>query len=499
MTVAVAGRLHNDGATCKREATGGIALRYPDLTAKLQPAAQYLRMSTDGQRFSLQAQADLIAAYALREGFTIVRTYQDEGRSGVTTRHRKGMNSLLRDVVLKPPWGTILVADVSRWGRYQDHDEAAHYEFICRKSGVNVRYCAESFDEDGSLGSAMVKNLKRLMAAEYSRQLSEKVRAGLRRTLLQGGRSGGSAPYGFLREAYNPVGPERRLLQRGDRKGRQDYAVRLVWGPSAEVATVQRIFKLFVRDVLGAPKIARILNEEGVPHCRPGVWNTDRVQCVLRNEITIGVNVINRTKGPIGGPRTRLDRAEWGRITVLPPMISKAVFNRAQDRLKSAPHEGYREDELLAALSRLLKVHGTLSRRLVAAYGIAQPVTYVRKFGTLSEAFRRVGFERPARDRQHVEQASLDRETVIAGLRRLLVQHGYLSIKLINASGYLPAACTLIKHFGTLTPLYLDAGYAATRSEMLQAAWERRAAHPKPGRQIRLPGGRFGPIVPRCA
>lgn len=431
-------------------------------------------MSTDSQRYSLQAQAELIEAYALREGFKIISTYQDEGRSGVTTRHRDGMNSLLKDVVSGPPYGTILVADVSRWGRYQDHDEAAHYEFICRQSGVDVRYCAESFEDDGSLGAAMVKNLKRLMAAEYSRQLSEKVRAGLRRTLLQGGRSGGSAPFGFRREAYNPSGPERRLLQRGDHKGRQDYAVRLVWGPRDEVAAVRRIFKLFVTEARGAPKIARILNEDGVPHSRPGPWNTDRVQCVLRNEMNIGVNVTNRTKGPIGGPRTPLDPAEWGRITVLPGIVSKAVFHKAQARLKVVPNEGYREDELLADLRRLLTRHHTLSRSIVAVYGVAKPITYVRKFGTLPEAFRRVGFERLTRDRQHVEQTALERDNVLAGLRRLLEQHGYLSIKLIDASGSLPAACTLIKHFGTLMSLYADAGYTATRSQMLQAAWERR-------------------------
>ena len=36
----------------------------------------------------------------------------------------------------------ILVYDISRWGRFQDADEAAYYEFICRCAGVAVYYCA---------------------------------------------------------------------------------------------------------------------------------------------------------------------------------------------------------------------------------------------------------------------------------------------------------------------------------------------------------------------
>jgi hypothetical protein len=55
---------------------------------------------------------------------------------------------------------------VSRWGRFQDIDEAAHYEFLCRQAGVKVIYCGEQFENDGSIFSNLVKSLKRTMAAE---------------------------------------------------------------------------------------------------------------------------------------------------------------------------------------------------------------------------------------------------------------------------------------------------------------------------------------------
>src|SRR5207245_1764778 len=72
----------------------------------------------------------------------------------------------------------ILVYDVSRWGRFQDADESAYYEYICKRAGISVQYCAEQFDNDGSPLSTIVKGVKRAMAGEYSRELSAKVFAG---------------------------------------------------------------------------------------------------------------------------------------------------------------------------------------------------------------------------------------------------------------------------------------------------------------------------------
>src|SRR4051812_21250377 len=101
------------------------------------PAAQYLRMSTDHQQYSMLNQASAIQLYAAVHGFTVVETYGDEGKSGVVIRRRSQLQRLLRDVGSgKAKFRAILVYDVSRWGRFQDCDEAAHYEFICKQAGV---------------------------------------------------------------------------------------------------------------------------------------------------------------------------------------------------------------------------------------------------------------------------------------------------------------------------------------------------------------------------
>lgn len=114
-------------------------------------AAQYVRMSTDHQQYSIANQEAAIREYASLHGLEVVRTYSDEGRSGVSMAHRSGLQQLLNDVISRSvDFEAVLVYDVSRWGRFQDADESAHYEFLCKQGGIQVHYCAEQFPNDNS-------------------------------------------------------------------------------------------------------------------------------------------------------------------------------------------------------------------------------------------------------------------------------------------------------------------------------------------------------------
>jgi len=130
-------------------------------------AAEYVRMSTDHQRYSTENQADAIRDYAKQRGLTIVRTYADHGKSGLSMAGRDALQLMLDDVREgRADFSTILVYDVSRWGRFQDADESAYYEYVCRRAGIRVQYCAEQFENDGSPISTIVKGVKRAMAGE---------------------------------------------------------------------------------------------------------------------------------------------------------------------------------------------------------------------------------------------------------------------------------------------------------------------------------------------
>ena len=163
-------------------------------------AAEYVRMSTEHQQYSTENQADKIREYAQRRGIQIVKTYADEGKSGLRIDGRHALQQLIADVESgKAEFNLILVYDVSRWGRFQDADESAYYEYICKRKNILVSYVAEQFENDGSPVSTIVKGVKRAMAGEYSRELSAKVFAGQCRLIELGYRQGGPAGYGLRR------------------------------------------------------------------------------------------------------------------------------------------------------------------------------------------------------------------------------------------------------------------------------------------------------------
>ena len=149
--------------------------RSAEANRKPMRAAQYVRMSTDHQKYSTENQATAMQQYAARRGIEIVRTYADEGKSGLRLDGRNALKQLIEDVQSRrADFETILVYDISRWGRFQDADESAYYEYICKRAGISVQYCAEQFENDGSPVSTIVKGVKRAMAGEYSRELSVK-------------------------------------------------------------------------------------------------------------------------------------------------------------------------------------------------------------------------------------------------------------------------------------------------------------------------------------
>ena len=145
-------------------------------SAMLIDAAIYVRMSTESQNYSTDHQRAKIREYAARSGMRIVREYADEGKSGLDMKGRAGLQRLISDVQAGiADYKVIVVYDVSRWGRFQDVDEAAYHEHTCRRAGIAVVYCQEHFPNDGSPLSSLLKTIKRTMAAEYSRELSQKV------------------------------------------------------------------------------------------------------------------------------------------------------------------------------------------------------------------------------------------------------------------------------------------------------------------------------------
>jgi len=436
------------------------------------PAAQYLRMSTEHQRYSLAAQAQAIAEYAGKNGFHIVRTYFDPGESGVTFENRLGLQALLRASLDRPlAFEAILVLDVSRWGRFQDIDQAAHYEFVCRSAGVRVLYCAEPFQDDNSPVNSLLKTLKRIMAAEFSRELSARTK---RARLLQaklGFFQGGVPGYGVRRVVVDATGRTRTQLEAGFRKAFAEDRVVLQPGPPNELATIRHIFRRYVRDERGPTSIARELNQRGTPAVDGGAWSEARVQRVLRNELAIGIYVTNTRTRILGSKERPLPPDEWVRTRVFAPIVRPAEFRKAQTRLGLRMRERPCKAEMLRALRGLLRDEGRLNARLInRSRDTPCSQSYRKYFGSLNRAYETIGYMPP---RPKWGRLLPRREAILDALRSAHERHGYLTGKVIDADPALPIIQTYRKHFGSLPRAYRLAGLPHEMSELLSAGHAR--------------------------
>lgn len=362
-------------------------------------AAQYVRMSTEHQQYSLENQSAAIRRYADAHCFEVVKTYSDSGKTGLILRNRIGLKELLRDVVGGgASFKAILVYDVSRWGRFQDTDESAHYEFLCRSAGVPVHYCAETFSNDNTMPSLIMKALKRTMAGEYSRELGVKVLAGQRRLAQLGFKIGGLAGYGLRRLLVSSTGLRKEELPRGMRKSIATDRVILVPGPPSEVAVVQEIYRMLLDDGMRVGAIARELNRRGISFSDGSQWTLYNVEAVLTHPKYIGCNVFCRTSVKLHTPMVRLPISEWVvKRGAFEPIIDEATFVAAQKQL--ATRTARRSNEsLLDALRRLLAAEGCLTvDNIKACRYTASPSTYKQRFGGLRNAFKLIGYGIPGK------------------------------------------------------------------------------------------------------
>ena len=371
---------------------------------KLFRAAEYVRMSTEHQQYSTLNQADKIRDYAARRGIEIVRTYTDEGKSGLNIAGRQGLLELIRDVQAgETDFEIILVYDVSRWGRFQDADESAYYEYICRQAGIQVAYCAEQFENDGSISSTIVKSLKRSMAGEYSRELSAKVFAGQCRLIQLGFRQGGPAGYGLRRVLVDQHGAIKAELSRGEHKSLQTDRVVLIPGPDSEVRTVNTMYRWFIDDGLVESEISKRLNSMAVRTDLNRDWTRATVHEVLTNEKYIGNNVYNRRSFKLKKKRVANTPEIWiKKVGAFEPVVPPDIFYTAQGIIRARSYR-YSNDELIERLRNLYQKRGFLSGLIInETDDMPSTSIYAHRFGSLIRAYQIVGFT-PDRDYQYLE------------------------------------------------------------------------------------------------
>lgn len=371
---------------------------------KTPRAAQYVRMSTEHQQYSTDNQAEAIARYAAKRGYEIVRTYADEGKSGLNIAGRAALQQLLSDIEGgMADFEAVLVYDVSRWGRFQDPDEAATYELRCRKAGIAVHYCTEQFENDGSIGSSIIKTVKRAMAGEYSRELSVKVFAGQANLIRLGFRQGGAAGFGLRRVLVDQDGREKGELSFGEHKSIATDRVVLVPGPEAEQDIVREVYHRFIEEGQSEAEIAGLLNARGVLTDLGRPWTRGTVHQLLINEKYIGNNVWGRTSFKLKQRHVTNAPDAWIRHDgAFTPIVEREHFERAREIITSRAAK-LTDDQMLAVLQDILNRNLTLSGLIIDEFeGAPSSSSYRHRFGSLLRAYALVGFK-PSHDYQYLE------------------------------------------------------------------------------------------------
>ena len=389
------------------------------------PAAQYVRMSDEAQQYSIDNQKAAIQEYAARQGFTVVKTYADIGKSGVVAKHRTALRELLKDVVGgSAAYRAVLVYDVSRWGRFPNNDEAAHYEFLCHSSGIPLHYCAEPFANDGTATSSLLKALKRSMAAEFSRELGDKVFRGKTRIVQMGFWVGGPPGYGFRRLMVSATGKPKQVMKSGEQKSLTTDRVILIHGPRKELAGVRAIFSMAAEGE-GPSAIARELNRRDITHGgRP--WIHQAVHDILMNPKYMGCNIWNRHSQRLRGPLIPVEPQFWiKKPLAFPPIVDEETFDRAQAGLPRPKR--WSDEQILKRMRRLLKTKGRLSESLILnATGMPSTVTIHNHFGTYRQLYERVGYRIGAEDIHNGDQSERSmklRQNLVNAVRELFPEN----------------------------------------------------------------------------
>lgn len=452
------------------------------MTARTVRAVEYVRMSTDQQSFSIPRQRERIAAYAAARNYVVLRTYADVGVSGVTLAAREGLRQLLADALSgAADFEVILTYDVSRWGRFQDPDEAAHYEYLCKVAGIRIEYCEEPFPNDGAMTSVLLKQLKRAMAAEYSRDLSVRVTQAKRMLAQRGYWQCGSPGFGLHRMLVDQEGKPVRLLREGERKLSTAHRTVLVAGTAEEVAIVRDVFRLYVIAGLSARGIARDLNSRGALATSRGLWTPARVRHALSNEGYVGVYVFGRTWEHLGA-KGRISEVDWLRVpNGIDLMVSRRLYDMAQTLRRRHHSPTATDEDLIGALRQALKDHGMLSADILKAHPATHdPSVYKRRFGGLAAAYSRAGYlptpqQRAALETKQVafrrrrfsgETPPSDAE-LTNDLQRLYGREGHMSIELINSAPDMRHAEVYRRHFGGMAGIYAVVGHRPTRAQIL--------------------------------
>lgn len=399
----------------------------------------YLRVSTERQAgevyTSLADQRAAISRLAASLGVTVDEWFSDEGASGATAERRPAFMRLLsacqREQRTKRDPGYVLVLNDSRFGRFGDIDEAAHWRVTFRKLGWLVRFC-EGDDAGDGFARSIVRLAASAQASEYLKNLKANATRGSRGAAAQGYWVS-SAPFGYRRAVVYPAGRE-RVLDNGTPKAKDEKIRLAIHEPEAAI-----VREAFARYAQPGATLASVF--DWIAIVAPArKWSVPAVRWLLSNPAYVGDVVIGRRMADEDDPGRLVFRQSgerWGMDNAHEAIVSRDDFEAAAAKLAAnaaAPRRA-RSDYPLSGILRCSDCggpyvgagtkHGVSIYRCKASVfggcsggGVAKHLIEPAVIGNIAEllsspAMRRrikaqaekmlAGFAKPAKDRSLVD------------------------------------------------------------------------------------------------
>ena len=266
--------------------------------------ALYLRLSRDddmeGESNSIQNQKALLVNFAKQNKLKNIKTFIDDGVSGVTMK-RNGFQKMLA-LVEDGKVSTIIVKDMSRLGRnYLEVGQLTETVFPMN----NVRFIAVNNGIDSNKGDDDFTPFMNIINEWYAKDMSRKMRSTMRLKSNQG-YAVGLPPLGYMRDTQNPklwtIDPE------GAEVIRKIYSLRKDGTSVNDIALVLKREKVFIPSVYAIRKGYRKPGRQAIRG--EYLWDTSMVRKILQNQSYVGDVVNFKTYSKSYKLKTRLENAE---------------------------------------------------------------------------------------------------------------------------------------------------------------------------------------------
>lgn len=305
-------------------------------------AALYIRLSkedtNEGPSQSVQNQESLLLEFAQQHGLTVYDAYIDDGWSG-TSFDRPSFRRMIADIEAKRV-NMVITKDLSRLGR--DYIMTGHYmERYFPEHRVRYLSLLDGIDTGVDSTANDITPFRAIMNDMYAKDISQKIKSVKRDKQRKGEFIGGKPVYGYK---MHPTEKNKIVI---------DEAVAPI---------VRRIFTLALSG-MSCRSIAALLNREGVPTpaayaklpgaksgLYAGLWRSERISDMLKNETYIGNMVQGRSvKVSYKSKRClKQDPANWVIVKgTHAPLIEQAVFQKVQMLINSRRHTRSRTYDFL--------------------------------------------------------------------------------------------------------------------------------------------------------